>query len=329
MKDLLKFAAVCMFVGSMQAKAADSKSETSESKMKIEDVKQAPAEEDPDQIITNKKLRADAGSKSKWSIKTAINYSGSTVEKPFDKSRPNITAGSQNTAFATLGGTVAVKRNLSARNSVSVGGGVRWLTPFEAKAPQSGNKQLDKMDISDPSVTFQRLGKIGNIQSVTMIGPTWMTRSDKVAQGHQTSTDLQQILAYELGSSGVTLGGLVVLSGRTFDRDASGIYNVDKKGNVTTFGQVQADYMAGLYPFLEYTINDRFNLRTISGVYVYEHSRAEPRALTLEKNVIYQSVGLGISITRDIFLYPNIQFIPEDIRSDRTNVALNTSINLF
>lgn len=320
MKDLLKLSVACMFAGAINAHAQESKNATSESKVKIEDVKGATVapEEDPDQIITNKKLRADMGSKSKYSIKTAINYSGSTLEKPLDRSRPNITQGSQNTNFATLGGTIAVKRTLSARNSVSLGGGLRWLTPFESKAPvTTKGKQLDKMDLSDPSVTFQRIGKLGPIQSVTMVGPTWITRSDKRDVGHQSSTDLQQIFAYELGSSGVTLGGLFVLSGRTFDKD-------DAASRST-----QYDYGVGAYPFLEYTINDRFNLRTISGVYVYEHSVNEARSLTFAKNTIYQSVGLGISITRDIFLYPNIQFVPEYMRSDRTNVALNTSINLF
>ena len=320
MTNLLKLSVACLLAGAFQAHAADSKSETSQSKMKAEDVKQTTTapEEDADQIITNKKLRADTGSKSKWSVKTAINYSGSTIEKPLDKSRPNITAGTQNSAFATLGGTISVKRNLSARNSLQFGGGVRWLTPLEGSAPKKSNgDSFDKMDIYDPSVTFQRLGKLGPIQSVTIINPQWITRSDKRAVGHQSVTDAQQILAYELGTSGVTLGGLFLLSGRTFDKS-----DAVSKAN-------QADYAVGAYPFLEYQINDRFGLRTISGLWVYEHDVTRANALTFTKNTIYQSVGLGISVTRDIYLYPNIQFIPEDIRADRTNVALNTSINLF
>lgn len=339
MTSLLKLSLACLLAGAYQAHAqtsdSSSKTGTSQNKMELEkmheEAKKAalPAEEDADQIITNKKLRADTGSKSKWSVKTAINYSGSTLEKPLAKERPNITLGTQNTNFATLGGTISVKRNLSARNSLQFGGGVRWLTPMESKAPVAGNKQLDKMDIADPSVTFQRLGKIGAVQSVTIISPTWVTRSDKRAWGHQTSTDLQQIFAYELGKSGVTLGGLFVLSGRTFDKSKDGVYGLNNKGQQILFGANQADYGVGAYPFLEYQITDKIGLRTISGLYVYEHSVMEPRALTFAKNTIYQSVGVGISITRDIYLYPNIQFIPEDIRADRTNVALNTSINLF
>ena len=337
MTNLLKLSVACLLAGVYQAQAqsANSKTGTAQNKIEAEKLHEEakksalPTEEDADQIITNKKLRADTGSKSKWSVKTAINYSGSTLEKPFDKSRPNITKGTTNSDFATLGGTIAVKRNINARNSLSFGGGVRWLTPMEAKAPTSGNKQLDKMDIYDPSVTYQRIGKIGNVQSVTAINPQFITRSDKRSVGFQSVTDFTQIFAYEL-KSGVTIGGLFVLSGRTFDKSKNDIYSVNSTtGKVTLLGDVRGDYLVGAYPFLEYQINDRYGLRTISGVYVYEHSNMEPRALTFSKNVIYQSVGLGISITRDIYLYPNIQFIPEDIRADRTNVALNTSINLF
>jgi len=61
---------------------------------------------------------------------------------------------------------------------------------------------------------------------------------------------------------------------------------------------------------------------------VYQQSKGSA-ANTWEKLKVYQSVGLGISVTRDIFLYPNIQFIPSDIRSDRTNIAMSASINIF
>ena len=71
------------------------------------------------------------------------------------------------------------------------------------------------------------------------------------------------------------------------------------------------------------------NLRTISGLWVYDHLRSERDNFTFAKNKIYQSVGLGISVTRDIYLYPNVQFLPEDIRSDLTNVALSANINVF
>jgi hypothetical protein len=68
-------------------------------------------------------------------------------------------------------------------------------------------------------------------------------------------------------------------------------------------------------------------LRTVFGWQVYQQTRRDD-TWTFEKRKVYQSLGTGISVTRDIFLYPNIQFIPSDIRSDRTNIGLSAYINL-
>ena len=61
----------------------------------------------------------------------------------------------------------------------------------------------------------------------------------------------------------------------------------------------------------------------------YEHIVAESRALTFHQDTLTQSLGIGIKVIRDVFLYPNVTFIPYDIRSDRTNVGLSANINLF
>ena len=70
--------------------------ETKTTTMKIEDAKPATATNKPaqgpdaDEIITNKKMRAESGSKSKWSIGSALSYSGGTIETPLNEKRPEI-----------------------------------------------------------------------------------------------------------------------------------------------------------------------------------------------------------------------------------------------
>jgi hypothetical protein len=70
------------------------------------------------------------------------------------------------------------------------------------------------------------------------------------------------------------------------------------------------------------------NWRAVYRYYWYQQSRAQKSSewTTLDPTI---STGIGFSITRDIFLYPNIQFNPEDIRADRTNLGLSANINLF
>lgn len=275
--------------------------------------------EDVDEVITNKKMRAESGSKSKLSISNSINWSGSTIEHPFAEDRPNITGGTGATTWASLRDQISGKYNLDQRHSISAGFGARWITPFNrSKVPAAENKAPyngTKVDAYDPYVQYQYIYKWLGVQSVLVGAATYTTQENLVRAGYLGNINIQQNNAYDIGKTGLTIGWLMNIVG-------TGYKNRD---NLTD----SSDYAFGLYPFLEYTINDRLNIRTISGVWVYEHLRTESRLDTFSKNGIYQSVGLGISVIRDVFLYPNIQFMPEHLRADLTNIALSANINLF
>lgn len=332
----LKYSLIALLAATQITAFAEASNDTSSNKAELEKMHkeakqkagaQATGEQDADDVITNKKLRAESGSKSRFSISTALNYSGSTLEKPLDKARPNITKGAALSEYSSLDGTIAAKMNLTKTDSLSLGFGVRAVTPFAKEVPKDAGQRFTA---ADPSLLYQKLAKIGGVQSVTVFGPTFFTSSDVRATGTFNDVVLQQIFAYDFNGSKFTLGGLLQASGRTFDKGVNSVCGVNEDtGQNILCGRYQSDYSAGLFPFAEYQINDTVGIRTITGLYVYDHRRTESRALTFSKNTIYQSVGVGISITRDIYLYPNIQFVPEDIRADRTNVALSTNINLF
>ena len=292
----------------------------SENKVKIEDVspdKNKTSGTDVDEEITNKKMRAESGSKSKLSISNTIIYNGGTIEKPMDEHRPNITAGTGNTAVAALQDQLAGKYNFTQKTSLSAGLGVRWITPFQSIDRTPKGYDGSKTDAYDPYLKYQYIYKWSGIQSVFSITPTWTTQTNLRAQGQAGYMLFQQNNVYEIGRTGASLGVLLSAQAQAYDKNSPELL------------ANQSDYLGGVYPFLEYTINEHFNLRTISGVWVYEHLRSEPRATSFYKDTIYQSIGVGISVSRDVFLYPNIQFIPEYMRADRTNVAMTANINLF
>lgn len=91
----------------------------------------------------------------------------------------------------------------------------------------------------------------------------------------------------------------------------------------------QSDYGFGFEPSLQFQFSDRFALNTTWELWEFEHIRSSPHRDVYQRNKVIQSVGLGISLTRDIYLNPNINFVPDDVRSDRTNVALSADINIF
>ncbi|BEV68389.1 hypothetical protein Bb109J_c1809 [Bdellovibrio bacteriovorus] len=98
------------------------------------------------------------------------------------------------------------------------------------------------------------------------------------------------------------------------------------KGSFDVAGDSRYDYGVGLFPFAEYAFNDDYSFRTVFGYFQFAKYEEQGDLIQMEP---YQSMGVGISVTRDIYVYPNVQFTPKDIRADRTNVAVSANLNLF
>lgn len=316
MNKIILITAIAAF--SLSAQAADT---SSQSKTKVEVKKEIPQDK-VDQLITNRKLRAETGSKSKVSVSTSFTYNGGSINDPADKFRPNITAGANVPTFSSLSGSIAGKYRLSVKDSLSAGFGLRVLQPFHESPDVSsvktpGGKSVQRNDVYNPYLTYTHIDRVGALQSVTTVSGTATTTDFARQAGYLGQVDLSQIFIKDLGTSGASAGILFGTGFGVFDK-----FSAEAKAD-------SSDYFVGAYPFFEYVINDTLNLRTIAGIWVYEHIRNESRAMTFAKNKIYQSVGLGISLSRDVYLYPNIQFLPEDINGDKTNVAITANINLF
>ena len=281
----------------------------------------APAKEgtdEADQLITNRQLRASSGSLSKWSMNTYWSYSAGAVNAPFEVVRPNITAAGDVSALQSLYADIGVRYRITAKDSLSLSMGLNMVSPFHFSIDTSNdglqeefNQNARKLSANDPTLIYTHLDRIAGIQSVSKVSFMLYTAEFRQNAGFRTGTVLSQNFMYELGKSGLSVGTLL-------------------QGTLNTFGgdvdsSKRPAFILGFYPNLEYVINDRLNLRTISGVWVNEFRRDG----STFNRIIYQSVGLGVSITRDVFLYPNIQFLPADLRADKTNLGLSANVNLF
>ena len=318
-------AGIVMFAGSAFAADSGAEVEGKTTTMRIEDAKPVTEANKPasgvdaDTVITNRKMRAESGSKSKWSIGSALTYSGGTLKSPGADIRPNLTGAAGTTDTASLGGTVGVGYKMTTTDRISVDFGVRWITPFDKNKPKG--YEGDKVDASNPSITYSKMYKLGDVQSVFSAGPLFYTATDLRQIGYRSAFQVQQVNAYEIGKSGASLGLVLAADGYTFGRDD------------LVSRQKTADYDFSVIPFAEYVINDTLNVRTVFNWMNFEHKRNAGSATTFKQTRIQQSVGVGISVTRDIFLYPNVQFTPVDISHvfdvRDTNVALNANINVF
>ena len=308
---------------SVQAQA-QSETQSAESTTTLENVapnapEKKAGEADVDEVITNRKLRAETGSKSKYSFSTALGYNGGTVNNPGSDVRPNISS----TAFVplkpALSGTIGAKYKISALQSISADVGVRIYKPFHSDPKQNFR---ERTTVADPSVSYQVVYQAAGIQNVTSVGVGVTTDSQYREIGQVGSIALSQTAIYDFGGSRWSVGLAGEVGYVAFDKDKN---ELDAGG--TPLGQSQSDYYVAAYPFAEVNITEKLNLRTVFRPFIFEHSKAKNFG-EIDRAPYTQSVGVGISVTRDIYLYPNVQFAPLNLQADRTNVGMSLNLNI-
>lgn len=329
MKSVLVYIAVLGLSFSVSAQEADQSANTSTAST-AELTEKGQEQKDIDDEITNARLRASLGGKSKWSFKSSLGFVGSSIDKPLDAVRPNYRAAvGARPGLSSIGGDIGVNYRLSERDNLSLSTGVSILNPFsgdltrmEFTDPRNGSTAMNRFDVSGLSLSWSRGYKALGMQMITDAGVSFATTQDSLTDYNQVaSVSVGQTVLADLGESNWQAGLALSLS--------TGIYNGTISNKSAQNQLQQSEYYIGLYPFAEYVFNDTYSFRTVFGYFELESligTEYSPAAVV--RQTPYQSMGLGISITRDIYLYPNVQFVPEDIRADRTNVAVSTTINL-
>lgn len=317
------------------ASAAEEQTTTqNESTMKLNAAEGKAEVKDIDNEITNARLRAQLGAKSRWSFKSALGYSGGSVDKPFAEVRPNYRSGANREALPALSGTVGINYRMTERDNLSFGTGITVVNPLfggitkpatDARKGANG-AVISRYQVATPGIGWSRGYKAMGSQMISGIDYSHYTDSDSADENAVGDITLSQTLLANLGDSRWSGG----LSGNfSYSIYSGGVKNADLVPYYEAGVLRRSDMMVGLYPFAEYSFTDAVSFRTVFGYFEFLKNKNEygnsDRFMQREP---YQSMGVGISITRDIYLYPNVQFTPKDIRSDRTNVALSTNINI-
>lgn len=308
---------------------AEDTSSSGQTTLKIEDAagQKNKVDGNLDEEITNAKLRAETGSKSKWSGSFTANYNGGSLQKPMSKDRPNPTR-DPITPKTALQGDMGIRYRIDKNQSVKVGTGYSLERPFhEAKRGQ----------INNPQVAYNMAGKFGGVQSSLDGLVSFSTNSDEVEIGQRGLVDVSETLIYDFGGSRLSVGFAAEVSYTDYSkRDAI----VRPKGQKAAPAEAfQEDYSIAGYPFAEYAISDAIQLRTVFRPWIFSHSRAA-ESWTFNRRPWTQSFGVGWAVTRDIYLYPNFQWDVERWRrndysfgakpvASTSTVGLSATINVF
>lgn len=276
--------------------------------------------DEADQLITNRRLRADTGSLSLWSVSSSFNYQGGSLADPTDPSRPNIVKGADVLTLQSLTGDIGVRYRLTKLFSLTASTGLFITTPFHSSIDETESEKLkknfaqnhQKLTVNDPMVRATYVNKLFFLQSVSTARVTLITNNQQKLEGYRWSYYLSQDFMHKVEETKLSYGVKLAAQAYSFSRENDSL----------------TDSVLGVYPALEYELSEMLIFRTVLGQWIYQHLRSED-AWTYEKRKVYNSLGLGINLGRDVFLYPNIQYIPSDIRADRTNIALSTNINFL
>ena len=297
---------------------AEATTSTSQTKVKI---KKSEKVDKADELITNRRMRADGGSLSKFSISSSFTYNGGSVTKPLAADRPNIAGAADDVSVASMSGDIAASYRLNKKNRLGLGTGLSMIAPFNnsidtnsKKAESQFEKNQGELDVSDPYLSYTHINKILGVQTVFGTSYTHITNNSYNDAGYINNIQANVNSMYDFGGSAFSVGLLVAGGKYLFNSDEIGREN-------------QVDSWIGFYPQAEYNISDTFNLRTIVRSNVYENTRSDTSDFS--QHVITQSLGLGVSVTRDIFLYPNIQFAYRNLQMSNTNIGISANVNMF
>jgi len=291
--------ALAILSQSLFAQAADGIESGSSSKIEM------PSEikskrKDIDIEITNSRLRAQTGSKSLYSVQTSFTYNGGSIQDPIGSTRPQLSPGTVENDPTKLMGRIAAKYRATDHDNISLGFGVGWLTPgYNGQKGQSEN----------PYVGYNRVFKSGDIQNIFEIYVQKYTAQSSVANMLNYESTLAHLVLVPIGKSKFNVGATFLWSHEYYSNNT---------------GAIQDKIAA--YPFAEYGINRTFSIRTNNRSLTYFNTAKSPSAY--QNDEPSQSLGIGVSLARDIYLYPNVQWVWADIRAEKTNLAVSANINL-
>jgi len=299
--SLALIASTAAFAQDGSSSAATADVSANSSSLKQSDVTSSQTKrEDIDDEITNARLRASTGAKSLFSIQSFVNYNGGSIQEPLSSKRPALSPGTSTESDVKLVGQVAIKYRMTDHDNLNAGFGFGWLTP--GKTGQKGQSE-------DPYAGYTRTFKAGGLQNVLDFTATKYTATSAVdAKMNYNLTADYQVLA-DIGKTKWQVGLYSAWARDAFTQNVDG----------------QQDYLMA-DPFAEYAFSDKLSFRTVFNVGNFYNT--QNATSTFKHDDSLQSAGLGISLTRDIYLYPNVQWAWQDIRSDKTDVAISAYINM-
>lgn len=254
--------------------------------------------------ITDPEVRAEAGSRSRYSIKGTLSYSGAPVGEPLSENLPN-PDDSPGTFKTSLSGTISARYRLDKNSSLGLGTGIKTIAPFHG---------AERTDLTDPRLSYTSVYKAYGIQSVTSASVLAVTNPDYTEIGEVAGLTFYQSGKYRVGSW--TYGLSLSFSNYYYDRAYE-----SSDGNA-------ANYFLSLSPSLSYRVSDKVKIKTSVKRGIRNLRKAHDLG-AWDNRTVSGKLGVGIGITKDIYINPYLYYYPEEFSWKSTSLSFSTVFSIL
>lgn len=262
---------------------------------------------DDNHEITDAKLRADAGSLSKYSLSFNLSYFGPALSDLSAKDQPN-PDGTVGTYETALSGTFGGRYRIDPITSISLGTGMKAIHPLNG---------MDRFDVNNPYVSYDMMSRWGNLQMRNSPGVSWVTIPNYTKVGEYGSMNYDFSAVYNLGYSPWALG-----------LDSTLGYYLYSRGFITSDKRC-AQYNISAYPNVKYNFSDRFNMYTSVGVSGWNPRMLPDNHFAIWSRSVTQRLGVGYAFRRDVYVAPYLNFYPSHPGPDGTTINVTTVFSLL
>lgn len=261
-------------------------------------------EEDKD--ITDSKIKADAGSLSRYSLKFSLSYFGPPVGDLSNKKQPN-PDGSIGSFDTALQGAMSGRYRLSKQSAISVGTGIGARTPFHG---------TEQVDVKNPFIGIDRTGRLGELQMRNQISFEGATVPEYREVGQWGTIDYKGSLVYNFGTTPWAAGVDTSVNYFMYEREYE------------TRDRSAGRYTVAFYPEVKYNLSDKLNFYTSLAV-KFINPRQRDNEWDMLNRTLSQRLGLGYAFTRDVYFAPNLNFYPNDANLDSTTISFATIFSIL
>jgi hypothetical protein len=264
-------------------------------------------------VITDAKLKADAGSFTRFSLKANLSYYGPPVSDLGAKDQPNPDQVVTSTKTA-VAGTVGARVRFDPTTTMSFGSGLKQTYPF---------REEQKLAFTNPYLTYDKSLRLGDVQVVASPGVFYVNDEVLKAVGASWGAAARVSTAYNMGESKFAAGTDWIAVYNFFNRAYRPGAGRGKRGD----GKVQRATLL-VSPSLKYNFTRKLSAISSLG-FTFWNPRAAESRLQFRGRRVNSRLGLGYAITSAVYVNPYLQLYPTRFTWKTVTANISTAFSVL